>query len=123
TSTLMTLGRLALAAAAAAATAGRRSPSLTGPLNSALSLASRPTDASRPDVPASGLAATRRGACAQRLLVFAVVDDPRQFRAQVLAMDDAIDETVLQQELARLKPFGQLEPHGVPDGALAGKAH
>src|SRR5262245_59940151 len=34
--------------------------------------------------------------------MFAIVDDPGQLGAQVLARDDAVDESVLEQELARL---------------------
>src|SRR5262245_39131582 len=51
--------------------------------------------------------------------MFAVIDEPSHLGAQVLAVHDAIDETVLQQELAGLESFRKLKPHRVPDGAPA----
>src|SRR5262249_28054877 len=55
--------------------------------------------------------------------VLAKVDHPRHLRAKVAAVDDAVDEAVLQQELARLEPVRQLQPHRVPDRPIAGAAH
>ena len=40
---------------------------------------------------------------------------------QVLGGDDAIDEAVLQEELAGLKALGQLDADGGLDGPRAGK--
>src|SRR5581483_5628072 len=51
--------------------------------------------------------------------VFAVVDDAGDLGPQVLAGDDAVDEAVLQQELAGLEALRQLQPHRVPDRPLA----
>src|SRR5438552_3729751 len=45
-----------------------------------------------------------------RSLSFAIVDDPSHLGPQVLPVDDPVDEPVLQQELARLEPLGQLDP-------------
>src|SRR5260370_38640829 len=46
--------------------------------------------------------------------MLAVADDARDLRAQLFAMDDAVDETVFEQELTRLKALGQFEAHRVP---------
>src|SRR5262245_22952547 len=51
----------------------------------------------------------------------AVVDDPGDLRPQILAVDNPVHEPVLEQELAGLEPFRQLQPHGVPDRPLAGE--
>src|SRR5262245_51069065 len=53
----------------------------------------------------------------------AEIDDAGDLDAQVLARHDAVHEAVLEQKLAGLKAFGQLQPDGVPDGALAGEAN
>ena len=55
-------------------------------------------------------------------LLSAVVDGSGQFALQVLATDDAVDEAVLQQELAGLKALGQLDADGGLDGSRAGEA-
>src|SRR4051794_39204904 len=57
-----------------------------------------------------------------RLPVLTIVNDPRHLRPQVVPGNNAIDEAVLQKEFASLKPVRQLEPHGVPNGPLAGEA-
>src|SRR5262249_8015809 len=55
-------------------------------------------------------------------LMLAIIYDPCQFRPQILARNNAVNETVLKQELAGLKPFGQFKADRVPDRPLAGKA-
>ena len=50
------------------------------------------------------------------------VHQPRDFAAEVFAVDDEIDEAVLLEELAPLKPFGQLDLDRVPDRARPGEA-
>src|SRR5262245_18547174 len=52
----------------------------------------------------------------------AVIDDPGHFGAEILAVDDAVHEAVLEQELAGLEPLGQFEPDGVLDRPLACEA-
>lgn len=49
----------------------------------------------------------------------AVVDDAGDFGAEVLAVDDAIDETHLQQEFAGLKIVREFLLHGGGDDAWA----
>src|SRR5262245_27208959 len=51
--------------------------------------------------------------------VFTVINDPGEFRPQVLAVDDTINQPVLQEELAGLEVLRQLQTHRVPDGPLA----
>src|SRR5579864_4578020 len=52
-----------------------------------------------------------------------IINNTRNFSPQIFAMDDPINETVLQQEFASLETLGQLQPDGVPDGSFAGKAN
>src|SRR5689334_18442131 len=54
--------------------------------------------------------------------MFAIIDDLGNLGTQVLAWDDAIDETMFEQELAGLEAFGQLQTHRVPDGPFTGES-
>src|SRR4051812_21189544 len=54
--------------------------------------------------------------------VLAVIDDASDLGSQVTAVDDAVHEAVLEQELAGLEALGQLQADRVPDGPLAGEA-
>src|SRR5262245_11277777 len=65
--------------------------------------------------PTTILPAPRSRCCVSML---AVVDNPRDFGAQILAMNDAIDKPVPQEELARLEPLRQFEANRVLDRAL-----
>src|SRR6266404_4820398 len=45
----------------------------------------------------------------------------RDISLQVLAMNDGVEEPVLQKKLGRLKAFGKLLTHGLFDDTRAGK--
>ena len=55
-------------------------------------------------------------------MLFAVVDGSGQFTLQIASLDDAIEESVFEQELARLEPLGQFDADGRFDGSWAGEA-
>src|SRR5262245_48087375 len=52
----------------------------------------------------------------------AVVDGAGDFRFQAGAGDDAVDEAVLEEELAGLETFGEFQADGSLDSARAGEA-
>ena len=52
----------------------------------------------------------------------AIVDHASDFGLQLCSSHDAIDESMLQQELTGLKPFGQLDADGRFDGTRPSKA-
>src|SRR5260370_6403230 len=56
------------------------------------------------------------------VLMFAEIDDPGHFCAQIFAGHDTIDKPMLQQKLARLKALRQLQADRVPDRSLSGEA-
>ena len=41
--------------------------------------------------------------------MFAIIDEPSYFSSQVFPLDDAIDEPVFEEELARLEAIGQFD--------------
>jgi hypothetical protein len=51
-----------------------------------------------------------------------VVDQLRQRAPEVAAVDDPVDDAVLEEEFASLEAAGELDADGVGDGLRAGKA-
>src|SRR5262249_58313626 len=51
-----------------------------------------------------------------------VVEQLRDRAAQVAAVDDPVDEAVVEQELAALEPLGEADAHGLGDHLGAGEA-
>src|SRR5579862_8223741 len=51
------------------------------------------------------------------------VERVRQIRFEVLAVDDGVEKSVLQQKLRALEARGQALPHGLFDDARPGKSN
>src|SRR4051812_34688885 len=61
-------------------------------------------------------------ACQLLLALSAIVDQPGEFAAEVLAVDDEIHEAFVLEKLGALEALGEFDLDRVPDRARAGEA-